>query len=139
MRFAPFFFLLLFFLSCSDDDRQTRDCTAIACTEEFRSFSVSITDASGAWIPLDAFEVLEWPSREDITADYSPEDLQRYRQVNSYPLLSDEWALEYQNRRVGLRFRGFIGGNLLVEGDFTAGADCCHVEIFDGSLELIVE
>ena len=141
MRLKPFLFVLFIgcFLSCSEDDSPVPDCTEVACTEEFVSFAVSVTDASGAWVPLDSFEVIERRSGTDITFDYTPEDLEGYREVNSYPLLSDVRAREYQNRRVGLRFRGFIGGNLVAEGDFTGGADCCHVVLFEGSLELIVD
>ena len=136
------FGLLLFLslpLACLDDDNPTIFCSDIACTEQFVTLMVTVkTDADTA-VPLDAFEVTIVATGEEITREVSNEDMELFRTNGTYPLFGDEYSEAFQNRTVEIQFKGFVEGTAIVDERYVVGADCCHVLLIDGDLEIIVD
>ena len=131
----------LFFLSlvgCTNDDDDNIDCSAVACTEEFRSFNITLTDTNDNPIALNQFTVTDITNKKDLTTELSPSQLQWARQTGMYPLYGDQFARIHQNKVIEIVFSGVYDNNEVVNALFTAGADCCHTEIISGNLEIIV-
>lgn len=130
----------LFFLSvvgCTNDD-DNFDCSAVACTEEFRSFNITLTDTNNNPVALKQFTVTDITNKKDLTTDLSPSQLEVARQTGRYPLYSDLFARIHQNKVIEIVFSGVIDNNEVVNALFTAGADCCHTDIISGNLEIVV-
>ncbi|MCK5441122.1 MAG: hypothetical protein KAJ23_04450 [Maribacter sp.] len=115
------------------------DCSDIACTEQFVTINVSVKDGAGVAIPLDRFEVTILGTQEDITREVSNEELELFRNNGSYPLFGDEFSGRYQNGIVEIVFKGFIGDSEVVSENYKVGADCCHVLLISGDLDIIIE
>ncbi|MBC2838080.1 hypothetical protein [Robiginitalea sp. SC105] len=132
------FCLLILAYGCENSDNEP-DCSGVACTLEFRTIGVSVSDPSGVAIPLDVYEVREVSGGANVTPEYTPTELEGYRESNSYPILTDSRLGELRNKRVSLEFRGFANGTLVASRIFLAGADCCHVALFQGDPEIVIE
>lgn len=137
MKLSLYFLLTLLAVGCdSSDDRP--DCSAVACTLEFRTLTVSVSDPSGVAIPLESYQVIRVADGADVTPEYSPENLESYQNFNAYPILTDARGADLRNKRVELEFRGFANGTLVASRTFLAGADCCHVAFFQGDTDIVV-
>jgi hypothetical protein len=130
---------LALFVSCDNLDNPTMDCSDIACTEQFVTINVSVKDGAGVAIPLDRFEVTILGTQEDITREISNEELELFRNNGSYPLFGDEFSGRFQNGIVEIVFKGFIGDSEVVSENYKVGADCCHVLLVSGDLDIIIE
>lgn len=134
------FYVSLFFLSvvgCTNDD-ENNDCSDVACTLEFRSFAVTITDFDNNPIALDQFKVTDITNNEDLTTELNDDQYLDARRTGIYPLYGDRFAQLHQNEVLEIVFKGFINGNEVVSAQFTVGADCCHTEIISGDLEIML-
>lgn len=129
--------LLVMGVSCnSDDDNNEGNCGTIACTEEFVSFDVTVTNRSSEPIALDEFVVTWVETGRDLTLDYSQDDLEIYQASGMYPLISDSSLSDFRNRVIYLTFEGYIDGELVLDEDYTVAFDCCHVILVEGDLTL---
>lgn len=134
------FFFLLLLLSCSKSEKEPEiDCSTVLCTADIRSIYITVSDASGAAIPLDDFTVTDLDLNEDITPDYTRDEMRTFAAFNIYPLLSDPELDREPGSRRRLQFQGFREGALIAEGDYVAGRDCCHVQLYQGDPDLIVD
>lgn len=133
-------FSFLFLPHCSDDDRmrQDIDCEKVACTEQFVTISIQVQDDDGVKIPLDEFKVTDKDTGADLSGNYSMEELEIFRQNGSYPIYNDNFVNEHRNENRSIVFRGFIKGEMVVEGIYVVHADCCHVSLFSGDEVLII-
>lgn len=138
--FVLFSFLVLL-VNCSDDDGglERSDCNEVVCTLQFVTLNVSVRDASSVVIPLDAFEVVITATGEDITREVSGQEFENFRQNGTYPLFGDEFAERYKNKTEVINFKGFIEGTEVVNSNYKVGADCCHVLLIDGNLNITVD
>ncbi|WP_299533360.1 hypothetical protein [Ulvibacterium sp.] len=143
IRIIPVLFAIVTCLSgCSDDDDnglERSDCNEVVCTLQFVTLNVTIRDASGVVIPLDAFEVTIVKSGEDITREVSGQEFENLRQNGIYPLFGDEFADRYRNNTEIINFKGFIEGKEVVNNNYEVGADCCHVLLVHGDLNIIID
>ena len=121
---------------CNEENKEEDSCSGIACTEIFVSLQVTITGPDGSPLALDEFKVTWEETGEDLTGDYSPEQLEEFRNAGSYPLADDTWMPEFQRRVLLLNFEGFVNGQAVVEEEYTVGFDCCHVFLVEGDLEI---
>jgi hypothetical protein len=127
-------------MNCSDDDNNGAiDCENIGCTEIFVTLMVNIKDASGVVIPLDAFEVIITSTSENITREVSDQEFEDFRQNGTYPLFGDEFAERYRNKTEVIIFRGFVEDKEVVNNSYKVGADCCHVLLIDGDLNITID
>jgi len=134
------FYVSLFFLSvtgCTNDVNDF-DCSDVACTLDFRSFDVTLTDVDNNPVALDKFTVTDITNNEDLTNELNDDQFQEARQMGIYPLYGDRFTQLHQNKVIEIVFKGFNNGNEVVSAQFTVGADCCHTEIISGNLEIIL-
>lgn len=130
---------LLLFIACSDDETvPTTDCTKIACTAQFVIIDVRVQDPDGVNIPLDDFEVTDKITGDDLTASFTPAELEQFRQNGAYPLYDDRFVLGYQNQKRGIVFKGEINGEIVVNNTFVVQADCCHVSLVSDNALIIL-
>ena len=127
--------LLLFFQSCSEKERK---CD-VACTEEYRTITVSIKDSESKPVALDYYEVVDLENGRDLTLQPSDNEFQNMRETGAYPLFSDKYVQEYFQQQLEIKFTGYINGEEVVSEDYIVGANCCHVYRISGDLELELE
>ena len=138
-----YFFITLFAVlagGCSGDDalQQNVDCGSVGCTEQFETISIEVKDDDGVKLPLDSFEVSDLLTNADLTANYSEEELQVFRDNGRYPIYNDNYVQEHPNENRSIVFQGFIGGNVVVTETYVVRADCCHVSLVSGDEVLII-
>jgi len=129
--------LLLTATGCTNDDEKG-DCSDVACTLDFRSFAVTLTDADNNPIALDQFTVTDITNNEDLTTELNDEQLLDTQRSGIYPLYGDQFAHLHQNEVLEIVFKGFINSSEVASAQFTVGADCCHAEIISGDLEVML-
>lgn len=126
-------------LNCSDSDTDdTSNCMDVFCTEEFRTITISVKDKDGAAVALDHYKVVVLSDGEDITLNASSSEYEWMTKNGSYPLFSDKYVTKYRNKEIEINFQGFIDDELLVDSDFTVGADCCHVTLVEGETDIVI-
>lgn len=136
-----FCFLSLFLTNCDDDDAIDPiavDCSIVACTEQFVTLIVTVTDADGVLIPLDRFEVFDQKTDENLTPNISFDAFQMARRSGQYPLYDDSFVSGNQNTKRSLVFRGFINEEKVAEADYVIDTDCCHVSIALGVTDISI-
>ena len=92
-------FLLLFFQSCSEKDKEECDGP---CTEEYRIITVSIQDDEGNSVALDGFEVINIRNERELTIKLADDVFELMRERGSYPIFSDEYQQEYEQQQLEL-------------------------------------
>ena len=130
---------LLIILNCnnkSEDD--ALDCLNVACTEEYRTITINVKDQEGKAVALDEFKVVTLPKGDDITPEIASGDYEWMMINGVYPLFSDKHSMEYRDKKLEINFKGYVKGRLLVDSNFTVGADCCHVLLFQGETDVVV-
>jgi hypothetical protein len=133
-------YVSLFFLSvagCTNDVNDI-DCSDVACTLDFRSFDVTLTDVDNNPVALDQFTVTDITNNEDLTNELNDDQFQEARQMGIYPLYGDRFTQLHQNKVKEIVFKGLVNGNEVVSAQFTVGADCCHTKIISGDLEIMI-
>ena len=131
--------LMLAVWNCSDkDDEGQINCTTIACTENFVSFSVSVRDTSDMPVALDEFEVRDATTGEDLTRNIDEAALAVLRLAGTYPLYDDLFVAGNQNTSREIVFKGFIGDQEVANAVYTVAADCCHVSLVSGNLDIVI-
>ncbi len=75
-----YYFIFLSVVECENEDYNSDDCSNVACTLEYRSFSVIITDANNAPVAFDSFQVIGSTNNKDLTAELTDSELQEARQ-----------------------------------------------------------
>ncbi len=136
-----FLFCLLctLLLACDNtDDKPSINCDAIACTQIFISFSVTVKDASGVVIQLDRYEVLDQETQEDLTPTLSDDELEASRQNGTYLLYSDITDSNTPGISRNILFKGFINEEEVIRSAYQVGRDCCHAAIGKGELDLVL-
>jgi len=119
-----FFILSIYCQSCdffSDDPNDQ-----IACTEEFRTITVTITGGT-----LDDFYTIRKSTEETIR--YSKED---GLTENYYPILDDSYQSKFVNSRETFTFIGVINEVVVVEENYVIAADFCHINLVSGKTEI---
>ncbi|MGB5244444.1 MAG: hypothetical protein WBN28_06905 [Lutimonas sp.] len=132
-------FMVFMIVTCNNNQEIKNDCSDAICTMEFRSISVSLKDQSGMPISLDRFKVTATDTGKDLTRDVNDLNWELIRQTGTYPIFGDEFSKEYQNKEVEILFEGFIGNDRKTNLTFLVGADCCHVQLIDGQLEVVLD
>ena len=131
--------MVLMITTCNNNQDEKNDCSEVICTMEFRSISVSLKDKSEMPVSLDRFKVTATETGKDMTRDVNDLNWELIRQTGNYPIFGDEFSKEYQNKEVEILFEGFIGNDRIANLTFLVGADCCHVQLIDGQLEVVLD
>tara|TARA_R110000868_G_scaffold301654_1_gene562070 strand:+ start:13915 stop:14343 length:429 start_codon:yes stop_codon:yes gene_type:complete len=131
---------LLLILNCnSKSGEDTLDCLNVACTEEYRTIAISVIDKEDKVVALTDFKVVIVSNSEDITLDTTSSEYEWMVKNGNYPLFSDKYSMEYKNKELEINFKGYIEGRLVVDYDYTVGADCCHVSLIEGETDVVVQ
>ena len=126
------------FLGCKHDNNDG-NCFQVACTEEFVTIVVTITDQNNNPVALDSFEVIVIETGMDITRQLSDTEFQSAQQNGMYPLFGDEWQNTFENQEIDVRFKGFLNGQEVANRDYSVGADCCHVDLISGDTTIMTD
>lgn len=122
-------------ISCSDKDEDVDlDCANIACTEIYITLVITIKDENQNPVSLDYFEVINVKNGSDLTISLSPSELAHAKEFGQYPLIADGGI--DKNEELQLQFKGFVNNQEVISSNYTAGADCCHVSLIAGDLQL---
>ena len=132
-KFYSYFFLLLL-IGCSGDKS---DCADAFCTENFLTLTVFIKDTNDNPVSLDRFEVLIIDSGIDITRIVNESEFEIMKENGTYPLFGDEYQQSYANTEIQINFKGIINNQVIVNENFTVGADCCHVNLISGNINIV--
>ena len=128
-------FLLFFQISCNNNDEDANtDCSNIACTEVYITLVVTIEDQNQNPVALEYFEVINLANGSDVTISLSPSQLASAQATGQYPLVADG-GIE-KNQELQLQFKGFVNSQEVISSNYTAGADCCHVSLISGDVQL---
>ncbi len=137
MKTSGYFLLLLFlFAGCENND--SNDCANQACTEEFRTITVTIKDSENNPVALDSFKVTNLENGDDLSRELNNAEFGAMREIGVYPLFGDEYARDFRNREVEINFKGYINNQELINSDYKVGADCCHVMLISGDPEISI-
>jgi len=128
--------LLLFFAGCENNN--SNDCLNQACTEEFRTITVTIKDSENNPVALDSFKVTNLENGGDLTRELNNAEFEAMRENGVYPLFGDEYARDFRNKKVEINFKGYIDDQELINSDYKVGADCCHIILISGDPEISI-
>ncbi|MEO0570740.1 MAG: hypothetical protein AAF039_03475 [Bacteroidota bacterium] len=133
----PLPFLLL---ACgSDDDSNSGGCENVACTLIYISLSVTIVDGTDAPVALDSYTVIDTQNNRNLPPDFSADSFENMQATGRYVFFSDFWRDDYRNESTVLRFTGFLNGTEVIMTELEVNADCCHVSLVSGDVDLIVD
>ncbi len=128
--------LLLFFAGCENND--PNDCINQACTEEFRTITVTIKDSENNPVALDSFKVTNLENGDDLSRELNNAEFEAMSENGVYPLFGDEYARDFRNKEVEINFKGYIDDQELINSDYKVGADCCHIILISGDPEISI-
>jgi len=131
-----FLLLLLLFASCENND--LNDCANQACTEEFRTITVTIKDSENNPVALDSFKVTNLENGDDLSRELNNTEFEAMRENGVYPLFGDEYARDFNNKEVEINFKGYIENQDIVNSYYKVGADCCHIMLISGDPEISI-
>ncbi len=71
-----------------------------------------------------------------MTILLSPSGLEMAQQLGQYPLVTD--GVVDINQELQLQFKGSINGQEVIVSNYTVCADCCHMDLVSGDLQLVL-
>ena len=119
--------ILFLFIANSCKEVEQPDCSAVACTKEYRSISLTINDKDGNPVVLDDYYTFI-DSRNRFKIEQG--DLSIPNGI--YPVVSDGEMDQLSFEGTILIFVGVNDGQNIVEQQFLVGKDCCHIELISG-------
>ena len=135
---TSFYSILLLFFFAGCENNTANDCTDQACTEEFRTITVTIKDSENNPVVLDSFKVTNLENGDDLTRELNNFEFEAMREKGVYPLFGDEYARDFSNKEVEINFKGYIDNQEIINSDYKVGADCCHVILISGNPEISI-
>ena len=124
------FVSIFIFISCDEDE----NCNDTICTTEFVVITITVKDQNQNPVILDSIQIINKVSRIPLTPFSS--DLVAAPESGQYALISDGDIDD--NQTLELEFKGFKNGTEIINKDYIVAADCCHVRLISGELELVV-
>ena len=111
-------------------------CYDTFCTEEFITVVVNITDEAENPVILDDFKVINIDNNIDLTIPINSSEEDFTINEGLYPLIND-LSLSI-NQNIEVQFLGYINEVEVVSENFIVFKDCCHVDVADGDLKIII-
>ena len=131
-------FLMLLSLTeikCSDRDRDSYNCTAAICTEEFRTILLTIKHSTdNTPYILSDYKVFRLPDNKDITI---PGDSFLTNNGN-YIVSNDSQTELFRFKNVKIEFKGYLNNDLVIQRQFIITADCCHISLVEGETSAVL-
>ena len=124
--------------SCNNDDDSNSGCFEdTLCTLIFVTIDVSVVDNNQNPVALDSFQVINRADGSDFTLQLSNAEFELAQQNGRYPIANDNNV--EANQQLELEFKGFINNEEVITSNYIVGADCCHVNLISGDIELVLE
>ena len=111
----------------------------LACTEEFVAISIEVVTHGASPVTLDDLTINNITDGTEIEIDQSQWQSGMAQDRNRYVILTDASQKVLQNRRVNVQVKAVKDQEELFEKTFLLGADCCHVQHYEGSLLITIE
>ena len=131
---------ILLWASC---DKKERNCTDIACTENFAMLSICISNADDdSALVLDYFtSVLTLTNDTLVNAEESKsmifESIAETCAHHYYA--SDAIKNKVKNQSAEVEFKGYLNDTLVTEELFIISADCCHISLVNGKQKISIQ
>tara|TARA_B110000037_G_C17122622_1_gene506527 strand:+ start:4307 stop:4699 length:393 start_codon:yes stop_codon:yes gene_type:complete len=116
---------LIFVNACTPVD--TDHCGNSACTEEFISISITITNQENEAYVLDSFRTIVKRTQETFTNEDSLSD------DGTYSILNDSQKDKTSFEGEIFIFKGMKNGEIVVSEEFVIKKDCCHISYVSGN------
>lgn len=139
IKYFLVFSVPLLILNCAYNDNTRSECSDAICTEQFRNINILIKHTDGDPVSLKSFKVTDLENNKDLTLSLTDEGWAAVRRTGSYPIFNDGYVHEYWNKESRIEFLGFIDNQVVVDQIYTVAANCCHVYLKEGPMELIID
>jgi len=142
----PFFLFLLIgvLLSCGTSQPTQPAPTPepcpddIACTEEYKAITIQVQDEQGSPVELDALTILNQTDDNNIEINQAEWYTGMAQDRGRYVILTDASQKILENRRVIVVVTGKKEEQQILSSTFVLGADCCHVQHYEGELLITI-
>ena len=131
-----FSILSMFLISCKSDDDNPADECDVPCPAYPYTIFIYVNDENQDPVPLDSYEVINMANGNDLTAHFSPENFEHYRQEGEYPLVSNPIEIGEEK---DLLFNGIINNQVVVSSNYKVVRGCCFVNLVSGDVHLVLE
>lgn len=140
------YFLLISLLSaiistCDDKESPATPCSCpenLICTEEYRTISLEIRDASGKAVSLDDYYTTKISNGEKIELKEEGRD-SIARSVGFYPVLEDKNMQIVDKCGEQFEFIGIKNDVTVVKEILTVKNNCCHIELIKGKTKVVLQ
>lgn len=126
-------------LACDSGDGENNEgCGNAVCTAIYISLNVNVVDSTNEPVALDSYTVTDTQNNRNLPPDLSADTFENMQANGRYVFFSDFWLEDYRNESTVLRFTGFLNGTEVVATELEVNADCCHVSLVSGEVDLVV-
>lgn len=135
--------IILHTLSCGttmQNSPQQEPCPDdIACTEDFRAITIGLQNSQEEPYVLESISIRNTTDNEVITINQSEWQTGMPADAGRYVILTDAHQKALENRKVNVYVIGTKDGAEVINEIYLIGADCCHIQHFEGPLTLTIE
>ncbi len=110
-------------------------CEGVGCQKNWEYIYLDIRTQTGTPVYLTKVKLVR---KEDGAILYEHNVSEGYAGFD-YTLIEDSFQKTLRNKRVEVSFLGYRNDLLLVNKDFVVTADCCHVSLVEGSLQVVID
>lgn len=110
-------------------------CEGVACQKYWEYIQLNIRTQTGTPAYLTKVRLVR---KEDEAILYEYNVAEGYAGFE-YTLMEDSFQKTLRNKQVEVLFLGYRNDELLVNQDFVVTADCCHVIMVEGSLQIVID
>lgn len=110
-------------------------CDGVACQKYWEYIHLNIRTRAGTPAYLTKVKLVR---KEDGATLYESNVIEGYAGFE-YTLIDDGFQKTFRNKRVVISFLGYRNDELLVNHDFVVTADCCHVSVVEGALQVVID
>ena len=128
--------IFLLFGSCNNEDPS--DCAWDVCTTQIVTIVMTIKRADGSDVLLDSSKLVRLSDNVIIKSSEYPPPKPDWPTNLPYVLISDSYQEELAGKKEAVEFQGFINDTMIVKRTFIIAADCCHVYLASGNLNIVV-
>ena len=116
------------------------ECPAdVVCTRMFAVISATLKYPGNGPVLLDSYQIIRTSTGVDKTPAISTQEKNMYRTMGVYPITTDTYQKELANQEQEITFIGIKEGREIIRRQYTIGADCCHVKLLAGELEITLQ
>ena len=118
--------------------KRSLDCDGVGCQKNIVVIYATIKRADGSAVVLTNSKLVRL-SDNKIIVTYDFPSLQPGSSTGlQYNLIDDSYRKVFAGKKIDVEFQGFIENNRIVSRTFTITADCCHVSLVNGNLDILI-